>query len=467
MPDALAAQDSLSDLCKKHMLSPFTSLAEQEAKGPHIIVRGEGARVWNEQGYEMLDGMAGIWCVNVGYGRESIVEAMARQARTLPYYHSFRGMANEPAIRLAARVAGMVPLDHPRVFFGNSGSDANDTQVKLIWHYNNLRGKPEKKKIIARDGGYHGVTLATASVSGLPVLREGFDLPLPGFVHVEKPHHFWNAPEGMSEEAYAARLARQLDERIVQEGPDTVAAFIAEPVMGAGGVIVPPKGYFEAIRPVLDKHDVLLIADEVVCGFGRLGTWFGSEYFNFRPDLMTLAKGLTSGYLPMSAAVVSERVWRVVHEASARSGPFNHGYTYTAHPVSAAAALANLDILEGEDLPGRARETGAYLQGQLRARFSGHPLVAEVRGIGMIAGVELALDKAAKKPFPASANIGGRWLDHVFAEGLVGRGIVNTMAFSPPLTLSLSEVDELCDKLERALARLEKELHAEGLLAGA
>jgi L-2,4-diaminobutyrate transaminase len=298
--------DNLAELDRRSSLHPFTSIAEQQAVGPHIIVSGSGIRIKDAEGREYIDAMAGLWCVNVGYGRQELIEAMRQQAERLPYYHSFMGLANEPAIRLADRLAERTPGTLRKVFFGNSGSDANDTQVKLVWYYNNLLGRPQKKKILARWGGYHGVTVASASLTGLPPLHKAFDLPIDRFGHVGRPHYYWDARPGESESEFSKRLAEELDQRIQQEGPDTVAAFIAEPLQAAGSVIAPPQGYFESIVPVLKKHDVLLIADEVVCGFGRLGRWFGSEYYGLQPDLMTVAKGLTSAYLPMSAVIVSD-----------------------------------------------------------------------------------------------------------------------------------------------------------------
>lgn len=338
--------EELRDLDKRSHLHPFTSVAGLAADGPLVMTEGKGTRLTDTSGKQYLDAFAGLWCVNVGYGREEIAEAVAEQIKRLAYYHSFLGMANEPSIRLADRLAKMTPAPLSRAFFGLTGSDGNDTQIKIIWYYNNQRGKPNKKKLIARRLGYHGVTVASGSLSGLANLHGGFDLPVERFLHVTTPHHYRFATAGMTEREFSQFLARELEDLIVREGPETVAAFFAEPVMGAGGVYVPPEGYFEAIVPVLRKYDVLLVADEVICGFGRLGTLFGSDRYGLHPDLMTVAKGLTSGYVPMSACLVSEAIWRVLHDASGQMGPFGHGFTYSAHPVAAAAAMANLDILE-------------------------------------------------------------------------------------------------------------------------
>jgi L-2,4-diaminobutyrate transaminase len=456
----------LEDAGKQYLFSPFTAVRETLDKGPHVMDHGKGVRVWDRSGKEYLDGMGGIWCVNVGYGRPSIAKAMADQAEKLCYYQSFRGMSNEPSIRLAERLCNLVPMDNPRVFFGNSGSDANDTQIKLVWYLNNLLGRPEKKKFIARINAYHGVTVATASLSGLANLQESFDVPLPRFLHVKKPHHYWVAPAGMSEEQFSAHLAEDLEAKILAEGPETIAAFIAEPLMGAGGVIVPPKGYFEAIVPILKKYDILFIADEVVCGFGRLGTWFGSHYYNLRPDLMTVAKGLTSAYAPMSATIISEKVWRVLYEEAGPKGLFNHGYTYTAHPVSAAAGVANLEIFDAEGLVDKAATTGVYFQQRMRETFTDHPLVGEVRGTAMICALELVADKANKKPFDLALNVAGRAFSLLFESGLITRAIGNTLAFSPPLVLTQDDVEELVEKLLQGLDRLASQLRAEGIWQG-
>jgi L-2,4-diaminobutyrate transaminase len=458
----MASPQSLHELDKRSLLHPFTSIEGHLERGPRIMVEGEGIRVRDDGGREYIDAMAGLWCVNVGYGRGEIVDAMAEQARRLPYYHAFLGHSNEPAIRLADRLLAMAPGSMRRVFFGTSGSDANDTQVKLVWLYNNLRGRPEKKKLIARRGGYHGVTVAAGSLTGLPLVHQAFDLPLPGFLHVRAPHHWREAPPGLSEPQFSARLAEELDAVIEQEGPETVAAFFAEPVMAAGGVVVPPEGYFEAIVPVLRRHDVLLVVDEVVCGFGRLGTPFGSDAYGLEPDLVTLAKGLTSAYVPMSACLVAERIWEVLRKGSPEVATFAHGYTYTAHPVAAAAGLANLDILEREGLVERAARVGKHLQGRLRAAVASHPLVGEVRGTGMIAGVELVADRAEKRSFDATLGVAPRLHARLLEEGLICRPVGQSLAFSPPLIASEADVDEMVDRFTRGLDAFASELEQEG-----
>ncbi len=425
-------------------LHPFTSIAEHEANPGLVIVEGRGSRVRDANGRWYLDAMAGLWCVNAGYGRAEIADAIAEQARRLPYYHGFAGASNEPASRLAAKLRELAPMTNAQVFFANSGSEANDTQIKLIWHYNNLLGRPDKKKLIARTRGYHGTSLGAASLTGLPYVHARFDLPLSKrFVHVSPAHWPAGAEPGETEDACAERLARELDETIVREGPDTVAAFFAEPVMGAGGVLIPPARYFERIQAVLRRHDVLLVADEVICGFGRLGRWFGSQRYAIEPDLVTIAKGLTSGYLPMSACLVSEKVHGVLRAASREVGPFSHGYTYSGHPVSAAAALANLAILERERLVERADRTGALLQSRLRERCAGHPALADLRGVGLIAALEPRDPEQAK-----------RLAALLLADGVIARVVAGSIALSPPLVLAEDELEELLAALVRALDKL-------------
>lgn len=449
---------SLQDLDRRHVFHPFTSIAEQQAAGPHIITEGKGVWIRDAEGREYMDAMAGLWCVNVGYGREEIAAAMADQARRLPYYHAFMGNANEPAIRLAERLAELTPPGLDRFFFCNSGSEANDTAIKLVWYYWNLRGLPEKKKIIARRDAYHGVTLGAGSMSGLPALHALFDLPLVGFLHVRKPHYYREGRPDESEEAFARRLAEELDAVIEAEGPDTVGAFIGEPLMGAGGVIPPPEGYWQAVQPVLRHHDVLLIADEVVCGFGRLGTPFGSHRYGIEPDLMTVAKGITSGYFPVSAAVVSQRLWEVLASASPARGPFGHGHTTSLHPVGAVAALANIDIIERENLVDRAARLGSSFRRRLREAVADHPLVGEVRGDGLIAAVELVADRETRAPFPAEDKVGLRLHKLLLEEGLICRALGDALAFSPPLVIEEAELEEAIRRFLRGLQRLESML---------
>jgi len=449
---------SLEELDRQSMFHPYTALADHLDKGVRVITEGSGVWVKDPDGKRYLDAVAGLWCVNIGYGRMEVADAIYEQAKKLAYFHSFSSMGTEPSIRLADRLLRLAPDGMSKVLFGNTGSDANDTNVKLVWYYNNLRGKPEKVKLIARDKGYHGVTVASASLTGLPLLHNAFHLPIPEVLHVSCPDPYRVKPDGMSERDFSKQLAKELDETIQREGPDTVAAFIAEPVMGAGGVHVPPEGYFDEIQPVLQKHDVLLIADEVICGFGRLGHWFGSNLYNIKPDIITIAKGLTSGYVPMSASLVGDRIWDVLIEKSREFGPFGHGYTYGGHPVAAAAAMANLDILERDNLVGNAAEVGAYMQSRVREALSDHPLVGHVRGVGLILGIEFVADKATKRAFEAADKIAPKVSQAAYERGLIARPLPggDIIALSPPLSITKEEVDVIVGHLSAALDQAAK-----------
>ncbi len=418
-----------------------------------MIVEGSGCSLFDSKGNSYLDAMAGLWCVNVGYGNTEIANAIAAQSKRLSYYHSFSSMGNDVSTHLAERLVTTAPVPMSKVFFGNSGSDANDTEIKLVWYYNNVLGRPEKKKLISRRRGYHGVTALTAGLTGLDNVHAGFDAPLPMIRHVRAPQRLWEAEPGMTDEEFTADLARELEELIVAEGPETVAAFIAEPVQAAGGVIIPPPGYFQAVEEVLRRYDVLLIADEVVCGFGRLGRWFGTERFEIEPDIMTTAKGITSAYVPLSASYVSARVFDVLAEGSDRFGAFGHGYTYSAHPLAAAAALANLDIVERDGLVEQAAKRGAYMLESLRERFEGHPHVGEVRGEGLIAAVELVASRDPLERFDPALKVGGRVARASIGHGVITRALpeADTLAFSPPFVVSESEIDQMVDGVRLAL----------------
>jgi L-2,4-diaminobutyrate transaminase len=404
--------------------------------------------------------MAGLWCVNVGYGRPEIAEALRDEALRLGYYHAFSSMATDLPARLAERVIGLYPSPMSKIFFGNSGSDANDTQIKLVWYYNNVLGRPAKKKIISRRRGYHGVTVMSASLTGLDSLHEGFDLPLPMIRYTRAPDRLWEASSEESDEDFARRLADELEELIVREGPDTVAAFIGEPIQGAGGVIVPPPSYWTRIQEVLREYDVLLICDEVICGFGRVGRWFGAEMFDIEPDLVTIAKGITSAYVPLSGCLVSERVWSVLVDGSARLGPFNHGYTYTAHPLAAAAALANLDVIEQHGLIEQAAARGVHLQRLLHDAFDDHPIVGEVRGLGLVAGIEFVAAKDPPLRFDAALKAGTRVNRRCLELGLISRALPlsDTIAFSPPLVVTEPELEEMVAIARRAADDVASEL---------
>lgn len=458
------------DLDRQFVFHPFSGAPAHEQSGAAMMARSaSGCWITDDTGKRYFDAMAGLWCVNTGYGRERIADAMADQARNLSYFHGFTSMATEPAALLAERIIDKAPEGFSKVFFGASGSDANDTQVKLVWYYNNARGMPEKKKIIARDRGYHGVTVMTGGMTGLPGLHAGFDLPLPMIRHVSAPHNLWTRRAGEDDAAFGDRMAQELDDLIETEGPETVGAFIAEPVMGAGGVIVPPEGYFAKIRAVLDRHDVLLIADEVITGFGRLGTWFGAEKMEMTPDLMSVAKGITSGYAPLSGVLVSEKVWQVITGAAAQKyGAFHHGYTYTAHPVMAAAALANLDIVEEENLVARAGEMGDYLNATLKSAFADLPLVAEVRGQGLMAAVEFARPTGEGwQKFDPDLTVGARIVRTALEDGVIVRALPNgdAVSFSPPFTATPEEIDLAISTVRRAAEQVCAALKAEGHLS--
>jgi L-2,4-diaminobutyrate transaminase len=458
------------DLDRRYVFHPFSVAQTHEQSGAQMMAQSaEGCWITDDAGKRHLDAMAGLWCVNVGYGRERIADALADQARKLSYFHGFSSMATEPAALLAERVIAKAPPGFSKVFFGASGSDANDTQAKIVWYYNNARGKPQKKKIIARDRGYHGVTVLSGGLTGLPGLHAGFDLPLPMIRHVSAPHNLWTRTAGEDDAAFSARLARELEDMILAEDPDTVAAFIAEPVMGAGGVIVPPEGYFAAIREVLDRHDILLIADEVICGFGRLGRWFGAEAMGMRPDLMSVAKGITSGYAPLSGVLVGEKVWQVISgQEAAKLGAFGHGYTYTAHPVMAAAALANLDIVEEEGLVDRAGQMGAYLNGALARAFADLPIAAETRGSGLMAAVEFARPaEGGWQRFDPALQVGPRIVRAALQDGVIARALPNgdAVSFSPPFTITAEEIDLAVSTVRKAAQSVCDALSADSALA--
>jgi L-2,4-diaminobutyrate transaminase len=447
----------LETLDRERVLHPATSIADHLRTGPRIMAEGAGLTLTDTAGRRYLDAVAGLWCVAIGYGRTEVAEAMATQSRRLAFYHTFSSMSNEPQIRLADRLLGLAPGRMSKVFFGTSGSEANDTQVKLVWYYNNLRGRPRKKKIIARRDGFHGSTVAAGSLTGIEAFHRAFDLPLPQILHTAPAYYYRHGAPGQSEEAYSAALADELEQLIQREGPETVAAFIAEPVMGAGGVVPPPRGYFEKIQRVLRAHDVLMIADEVICGFGRLGRMFGSEVYGIEPDLITVAKQLTSGYFPLSACLVSEGIWGVLRDGSPEIGPFAHGFTYSGHPVGAAAAMANLDIVLGEDLVGNAARVGPYLQERLRTTLAGHALVGDIRGVGLIAGVELVADKATRRRFDPA--LGARVAQRCMEDGLIVRPLPggHVIALSPPLCITRAQVDQVVDGLARGLDQVRDE----------
>ena len=446
-PNSRAARDVA------HLLHPVSNLARHEENGPFILERGKGIHVYDDEGRPYIEAMAGLWCTALGYGVEELVEAAAEQMRKLAYSPLFASKSHDPAIELAEKVKSMIPFaagKAGKVFFGNSGSDANDTHLKLIWYYNNARGRTQKKKIIARQRGYHGVTVATAKLTGLPIMQTDFDLPVSGILHTDNPHHYRFGEPGETEEAFSQRMAQSLEALVEKEGPETIAAFFAEPVQGAGGVIVPPAGYFEAIMPVLKKHDIMLIDDEVITGFHRTGNTFGCETFGFTPDAMTLAKAISSAYLPISASVVSDDVYRAAVEESRKLGMFGHGYTYTGHPVCAAVAVRNLQLMEEWKIGDHVRSVSPRFQSRLKA-LAGHELVGEARGVGLVGGIELVADKPSKRAFVAKAGVGAYIAARAQAHGIIVRAIGDIIAVCPPLIIESEEIDEVFDRLEDAL----------------
>ena len=437
-----------------HHLHPYTQLRALEHDGPLVIVKGDGVHVIDEHGNRYLEAMAGLWCASLGFSEKRLADAAERQLRTLPYYHSFSGKVPGPVTDLVARLSAWAPtpaLRAGRMLFANSGSESNDTAFKLVRYIHNARGEPLKKKIIARERGYHGVTAAAASLSGLGMMHQHFDLPLPGVLRVSAPHPYANARPGESEAAFVDRLVAELEELIEREGAHTIGAFIAEPVQGAGGVIIPPAGYFPRVQSVLKKHRILFIVDEVITGFGRLGQPFGTHVFDLQPDLLTVAKQLTSAYVPMSALFVSDEVYQTVADASATVGTFGHGYTYSGHPLACAVALAALDIYERDDIVGHVQRVAPRLQQGLQ-RFATHPLVGQARGLGLIGALELAEDPAARKPFDPKRGVGAHFVKRAQAHGVITRALGgDIIAFSPPLVITEAEIDFLLDKTARAL----------------
>jgi 4-aminobutyrate---pyruvate transaminase len=435
------------------LVHPYTQLAAFRDNGPLVLERGKGVRVYDNQGKAYLEGMAGLWCTALGYDNEELVEAAAEQMRKLPFSHLFTGKSHDPAIELAERLKEIAPIPVSKVFFCSSGSEANDTQVKLVWYMNNALGRPRKKKIISRVRGYHGVTVASASLTGLINNHRDFDLPIAGILHTGCPHHYRFAHEGETEDEFARRLARELDDLIMREDPQTVAAFIAEPVMGAGGVVVPPKTYFPEVMEVCRKHDIYMISDEVICGFGRLGTMFGCTALGFAPDSISVAKALTSGYVPMAALTVPEIMYQAMLEESRKIGVFGHGFTYSGHPVAAAVALKALEIYARERIADQAARKAPQFQGRLAA-LGEHPLVGEARGLGLVGGIELVADKMSKRSFDAKAGVGPRAVRLAEEEGLIVRSITgDIISICPPLIITQAEIDELFDCLARALDR--------------
>jgi putrescine aminotransferase len=430
-----------------HHLHPQTDSAALAKKGARVITRGQGVYVWDSEGRQLIDAMSGLWCVAVGYGRRELIEAGTRALLELPFYNTFFQTTHPYAAELSARLAGLAPAGLSRVMFHTSGSEATDAAAKLARYYWRLQGRPERQIILSRELGYHGSTMAAASMTGIPYMREQFGLPLPGFEYAPCPYYYRDG-RGMTPEAFGAQQAQKLEARILEIGAQNIAAFIAEPVQGAGGLIVPPPGYWPAVSEILRRHDILFIADEVICGFGRTGAWFGSNTYGLQPDMMTLAKGLTSGYIPLAALLVGARISEAI---LATGKDLAHGMTYEGHPVGCAVALASIDVIEKEGLPERVRtDIGPYFQRRV-AELADHPLVGEARGVGLLAAIELVADKKTGERFPNEGKIGLLCRDFCFDNGLIMRSIRDTMVLAPPLIITKSEIDELVARARRCL----------------
>ncbi|MHA4871326.1 aspartate aminotransferase family protein [Duganella sp. PWIR1] len=458
---------TIQKLDTAHYIHPFTDHKALGEKGARVIVRGEDIYLWDSEGKRLIDGMSGLWCVNAGYGRTSISKAVYEQMETLPFYNSFFNTTNVPAVKLAAKLAELAPPGFKHVFFTGSGSESNDTNVRMVRRYWDVLGQPQRHTIISRHNGYHGSTMAGASLSGMSAMHEQGGLPIPGIVHIGQPNYV-TAGQGMSPDEFGLVAAGWLEEKILEIGADKVAAFIGEPVQGAGGVIIPPPTYWPEIQRICDKYGILLIADEVITGFCRLGSWFASELFGIRPDLITFAKGVTSGYVPLGGVLVGERVARVLIE---QGGEFNHGFTYSGHPVACAAALENLHIIETENLVAQVRDdTGPYLQTRF-AKLAGHPLVGYADSLGFVAGLNLVKRKGAKVhdnvAFDPELGVGMVCRGHLFGNGMLMRAVGDRMIIAPPLTTTRAQIDEMVEKIKHCLDLTLADLRERGWMENA
>ena len=451
----MLTNDQLSKWDRDSFMHPSTHLA-QHARGesPNRIVQtASGCHITDRDGNRFLDAFAGLYCVNIGYGRQEVTEAIAEQARELAYYHAYVGHGTEASITLAQMVMDRAPDHMSKVYFGLGGSDANETNIKLVWYYNNIRGLPQKKKIISRWRGYHGSGLMSGSLTGLSLFHQKFDLPLDAVLHTTSPYYFRRDDLSLSEAEFSAKCAADLEELIAREGADTIAAFIAEPLLGTGGIVPPPAGYWEAIQPVLQKHDILLIADEVVTGFGRMGSMFGSPHYGITPDIMTIAKGLTSAYAPLSGSIISNKVWKLLEDGTDEFGPLGHGWTYSAHPIGAAAGVANLKLLDSLNLVENARDTGAYFNQAMHTALADHAQVGEVRGDGMLCAVELVEDRETRTFFDPAKKITPQIVAAMARRGVVARAMPqgDIIGYAPPLCLSREEADTVVSVTSEAI----------------
>lgn len=443
---------------------PYTPIHKLKETGVLVMARANGVYIYDTQGKEYIEGMSGLWCAGLGFGDEELIEAATEQLRTLPYYHLFGAKGIEPATELAEKLKEIAPVPISKVFFTSSGSEANDTQVKLAWYYNNAMGRPKKKKIISRIKGYHGVTVMSASLTGLPYNHKGWDLPVQGILHTDCPHHYRFSEPGESEADFVARLAANLRTLIEREGPDTIAAMIVEPVMGAGGVIVPPKGYYQAIQPVLDEHDIFLIDDEVINGFGRTGNWWGCQTMGMTPKTISAAKQLTSAYIPLGAVMVPDDLYTAYVDHCSQIGTFGHGFTYGGHPVGCAVGVKAIEIYQRRDIPGYVRSLSPQFAARMD-RLKDHPLVGEARYCGLVGGVELVADKKSRRPFDPAKGVGPATAKLVEKHGAILRALGDTIAICPPMIISAAELDALFDRLAKALDDAEAWVSKEHLRA--
>jgi L-2,4-diaminobutyrate transaminase len=452
-----AATEELAQGDRATTLHPFTAVRAYEADetgGPRIIESGKGIRITDADGKTSIDGFAGLYCVNIGYGRTEVADAISEQAHQLAYYHCYAGHTTRALAHLSRRLIDLAPGNMRKVFYGLSGSDANETEAKLVWHYHNLIGKPNKKKIIARERGYHGCSVVSGSMTGMNFYHAHMDLPVLGILHTGVPHYYWGAEAGESELDFSRRRAAELEQMILAEGADTVGAFIAEPVLGTGGIIPPPQGYWDEIQAVLKKYDVLLIADEVVTAFGRIGAWFGSSVYGMEPDLITVAKGLTSAYAPLSAVIIGDRVSDALSSHSDEIGVFSHGYTYSGHPICVAAANANLDVLQKDQIVEHVADLGTSLRDALADAVKDSPIIGEVRGVGMLAAIEFVADPENKVRFDASHKVGAKMSAACLANGLIARAMPHgdILGFAPPLITTLDEINEIAGIVRKSVS---------------
>ncbi|HIF61266.1 MAG TPA: aminotransferase class III-fold pyridoxal phosphate-dependent enzyme [Rhodospirillales bacterium] len=454
--------NSLAQRDIKNVLHPYTNIASHNDNGPTIITKGEGIYVYDEAGKKYMEGLSGLWCTSLGFNNKRLIEAANKAMRQLPFYHTFGSKSHPAAIALAEQLIEMAPVPMSKVFFANSGSEANDTAVKIIWYINNALGLEKKKKIIARKKSYHGVTLMTAGLTGLPNNHRDFDLPLSRVLHTDCPHFYRYGKTNESEEQFATRCADNLRKLILKEGPETIAAFFAEPVMGAGGVIPPPKTYFRKIQDILHEYQILFVADEVICGFGRTGRMFGTESYDLKPDMISLAKALSSGYQPISALMVSEDIFNLIAKESQKIGIFGHGYTYGGHPVPCAVALEAIKIYKQMDLIGHVGKIAPTLQNGL-SKLNNHPLVGEARGVGLIGALELVKNKQTREAFNISDEVGALLATRIQANGLISRVMGDSLAFAPPLIIETSQIDEMLAIVEQSLDETLKILVDTGL----